>query len=89
MSSYLQINNSHVICIICESAVSLVELEAFTNNNYTVNKVIAAVEKKREKDKSFNMLGPIKLEMDIYVKDEGFAIMKIKLDIYQIMYIKP
>lgn len=53
-------NNSHVIAIICESAGSLVELGAFTNNEYTVNKVIAAVDKKRIKDKSFIMLGPIK-----------------------------
>ena len=53
-------NNSHIIAIICESAGSLVELGAFTNNEYTVNKVIAAVDKKRTKDKSFIMLGPIK-----------------------------
>lgn len=53
-------DNSHIIAIICESAGSLVELGAFTNNEYTVNKVIAAVEKKRVKDKSFIMLGPIK-----------------------------
>ncbi len=53
-------NNSHIISIICESAGSLVELGAFTNNEYTVNKVIAAVEKRRAKDKSFIMLGPIK-----------------------------
>lgn len=53
-------NNSHIITIICESAGSLVELGAFTNNEYTVNKVIAAVDQKRSKDKSFIMLGPIK-----------------------------
>lgn len=53
-------NNSHVIVIICESAGSLVELGAFTNNSYTVGKVIASVDKKRIKDKSFIMLGPIK-----------------------------
>lgn len=53
-------NNSHVIPIICESAGSLVELGAFTNNDYTVDKVIAAVDKKRKKDKSFIMLGPVK-----------------------------
>lgn len=53
-------NNSHIIAIICERAGSLVELGAFTNNEYTVNKVIAAVDKKRAKDKSFIMLGPIK-----------------------------
>ena len=63
-------NNSHMIVIICESALliliehrsagSLVELGAFTNNDYTVDKVVAAVDKRRVKDKSFIMLGPIK-----------------------------
>lgn len=53
-------NNSHMIVIICESAGSLVELGAFTNNEYTVDKVVAAVDKRRAKDKSFIMLGPIK-----------------------------
>lgn len=53
-------NNSHMIVIVCESAGSLVELGAFTNNEYTVDKVIASVDKKRTKDKSFIMLGPIK-----------------------------
>lgn len=53
-------NNSHMIVIICESAGSLVELGAFTNNEYTVDKVIAAVDKSHIKDKSFIMLGPIK-----------------------------
>lgn len=52
--------NSHVICIICESPGSLVELGAFTNNSYTVGKVIAAIDKNRVKDKSFIMLGPIR-----------------------------
>jgi predicted transcriptional regulator len=60
--SYEQLlaNNSHMIVIVCESAGALVELGAFTNNEYTVDKVIAAVDKKRIKDKSFIMLGPIK-----------------------------
>lgn len=60
--SYEQLlaNNSHMIVIVCESAGSLVELGAFTNNEYTVDKVIAAVNKKKAKDKSFIMLGPIK-----------------------------
>lgn len=60
--SYEQLlaNNSHMIVIVCESAGALVELGAFTNNEYTVDKVIAAVDKKRVKDKSFIMLGPIK-----------------------------
>ena len=59
-------NNSHIIAIICESAGALVELGAFTNNEYTANKVIAAVDKKRAKDKSFIMLGPVK-----YLKKKG------------------
>lgn len=60
--SYEQLlaDNSHLIAIICESAGSLVELGAFTNNTYTVDKVIAAIDRKRVKDKSFIMLGPVK-----------------------------
>lgn len=60
--SYEQLlaNNSHVIAIICESPGSLVELGAFTNNQYTIDKVVAAIDKKKIKDKSFIMLGPIK-----------------------------
>lgn len=53
-------NNSHTIVIICESPGALVELGAFTNNEYTVDKVIAAIDKRHRKDKSFIMLGPIK-----------------------------
>ena len=53
-------DNCDIICIICESPGALVELGAFTNND-TITKVIAVIEKKREKDKSFIMLGPIKL----------------------------
>lgn len=52
--------NCDNICIICESAGSLVELGAFTNNEYTADKVIAVVEEKRKRNKSFIMLGPIK-----------------------------
>lgn len=60
--SYEQLlaNNSHIISIICESPGSLVELGAFTNNSFTVHKVIAAIDKKKAKYKSFIMLGPIK-----------------------------
>ncbi|MCI9583785.1 hypothetical protein D3Z50_06230 [Clostridiaceae bacterium] len=61
-------DNSHIIAIICESAGSLVELGAFTNNAVTVDKVIAAVDKSVEKHKSFIMLGPIK-----YLKKRGPA----------------
>lgn len=53
-------DNSHIIIIICESPGALVELGAFVNNQYTVKKVIVAVDKKHIKDKSFIMLGPIK-----------------------------
>ena len=52
--------NSHIIAIVCESPGSLVELGAFTNNKYTVDKVIAAVEKNKARNKSFIMQGPIK-----------------------------
>ncbi len=54
-------DNSDIICIVCESAGSLVELGAFTNNEKTVNKVVALIDSKRKRDKSFIMLGPIKL----------------------------
>ncbi|MCJ8006512.1 retron St85 family effector protein [Lederbergia wuyishanensis] len=54
-------DNSDIICIVCESAGSLVELGAFTNNDKTVNKVVAVIDEKRKRDKSFIMLGPIKI----------------------------
>lgn len=54
-------DNCQIICIICESPGSLVELGAFTNNANTQKKVIAVVEEKRRRNKSFIMLGPIKL----------------------------
>lgn len=54
-------NNCDIICIVCESAGSLVELGAFTNNDDTVDKVIALIEEKRKRQKSFIMLGPVKI----------------------------
>ncbi|GGC88175.1 hypothetical protein GCM10007216_18640 [Thalassobacillus devorans] len=51
-------DNSDYICIICESAGSLVELGAFTNNEKTVGKVIAAFDERRKNDESFIMMGP-------------------------------
>lgn len=54
-------DNCDVICIVCESAGSLVELGAFTNNENTVDKVIALIEEKRKRQKSFIMLGPVKI----------------------------
>ncbi|PGR32978.1 hypothetical protein COC47_28125 [Bacillus cereus] len=54
-------DNCDIICIVCESAGSLVELGAFTNNDNTVDKVIALIEENRKRQKSFIMLGPIKI----------------------------
>jgi hypothetical protein len=54
-------DNCDIICIVCESAGSLVELGAFTNNENTVDKVVALIEEKRKKQKSFIMLGPVKI----------------------------
>lgn len=53
-------DNSDLIFIICESPGALVELGAFVNNSNTFEKVIALIEEKHKKDKSFIMLGPIK-----------------------------
>lgn len=54
-------NNCDIICIVCESEGALVELGAFTNNEETVHKVVAVLDNKRRKSKSFIMLGPIKI----------------------------
>jgi hypothetical protein len=54
-------DNCDIICIVCESAGSLVELGAFTNNDNTVDKVIALVQEYRKRQKSFIMLGPVKI----------------------------
>lgn len=54
-------NNCEVICIICESPGSFVELGAFVNNSETFEKVVAVVEEKKKKERSFIMLGPIKM----------------------------
>lgn len=58
--------NCDIICIICESPGSLVELGAFSNNNKIVKKVVALVEKNKTKKKSFIMSGPVK-----YLKQMG------------------
>ncbi|MED2123991.1 retron St85 family effector protein [Bacillus thuringiensis] len=54
-------NNCDIICIICESGGSLVELGAFTNNEETFDKVVAVIEEKKKRERSFIMLGPIKM----------------------------
>lgn len=75
--------NCDVICIICESPGALVELGAFTNNESMFDKVIAVVNDKRQKNKSFIMLGPIKLiekknkkHVIFYSKDDIPALVK-------------
>ncbi|MBD8005214.1 retron St85 family effector protein [Bacillus norwichensis] len=65
-------DNSDIICIVCESAGSLVELGAFTNNGKTVNKVVAVIDEKRKRDNSFIMLGPIKILQKISKKNVLF-----------------
>jgi predicted RNA-binding protein YlxR (DUF448 family) len=54
-------NNCEVICIICESPGSFVELGAFVNNSETFDKVVVAVEERKKKERSFIMLGPIRM----------------------------
>lgn len=54
-------DNCDIICIACESAGALVELGAFVNHSDTKRKVIALVDQSRQKDKSFILLGPIRM----------------------------
>jgi hypothetical protein len=54
-------DNCDIICIICEGPGALVELGAFTNSKETITKVIAVIDEKYKRDKSFIMLGPIRL----------------------------
>lgn len=53
-------NNADLICIVCESPGSFVELGAFTNSLDTRDKVIAILKKKHKHDKSFINLGPVR-----------------------------
>lgn len=57
---YFLAQNCDFIGIVCESPGSLVELGAFANHSEIKARVIAMIEKKRKRDKSFIMLGPIK-----------------------------
>ena len=54
-------DNSDVVCIICESMGSAVELGAFTQNELIRDKMVAAIEKKYKRALNFINLGPIKL----------------------------
>lgn len=52
--------NSDIVCIICESIGSAVELGAFVQNESMRKKMVAAINKKYSRDKSFVMMGPVK-----------------------------
>lgn len=52
--------NSDIICIICEGEGALVELGAFVNDKVLKDKMVVVVDKKRRKDRSFMIIGPIK-----------------------------
>lgn len=83
-------DNSDYIFIVCESPGSLVELGAFTNNENTVGKVVAIFDEKRKYDKSFIMLGPVKIlkkqgsEHIIFYKDINDLRKKVDSSIYKL-----
>lgn len=53
-------SNSDIVCIICESMGSAVELGAFVQNEKLQQKLIVCVNQKYARDKSFIMMGPVK-----------------------------
>lgn len=53
-------DNCDIICIVCESPGSFVELGAFVNHPDTFEKVVSLVPTKHKNDKSFIMMGPIR-----------------------------
>lgn len=53
-------DNSDIICIICESIGSAVELGAFIQNENIKKKMVVAINQKYSRDKSFVMMGPVK-----------------------------
>ena len=53
-------DNSDMVCIICESMGSAVELGAFIQNNKLEQKLIVCINQKFARDKSFIMMGPVK-----------------------------
>lgn len=70
-------NNSDFVCVICESMGSAVELGAFTQNEEIRKRMVAAIEKKYERKKTFITLGPLKMLKEsnkksvvIYEKDK-------------------
>ncbi len=53
-------NNADVVCVICESPGSFAELGAFAQNDTIKSRMIAAVNYRYKRDKSFIMLGPVR-----------------------------
>lgn len=72
--------NSDIICVMPESAGSLVELGAFTNNEKTLEKIFVIMDKYYEKQKSFIMTGPIKYISNQKGKERIIFYDKDKLD---------
>ena len=60
-------DNADVICIICESMGSAVELGAFVQNENIRKKLVVAINQKYSRDKSFIMMGPVKHIQKEYV----------------------
>ena len=52
--------NADIVCVICESSGALAELGAFVQNEDIKSKMVAAVDAKYSRHKSFIMQGPIK-----------------------------
>lgn len=52
--------NADIICIICESMGSAVELGAFVQNENVKSKLMVVINSKYRRDKSFIMMGPVK-----------------------------
>lgn len=52
--------NSDIICIVCESIGSAVELGAFIQNESIKMKMIIVINQQYSRDKSFVMMGPVK-----------------------------
>lgn len=52
--------NADIICVICESMGSAVELGAFVQNERIREKMVVVINQKYSRDKSFIMMGPVK-----------------------------
>lgn len=52
--------NADIVCVICESPGSFAELGAFVQSDIIKNRMVAAVNNRYKRDKSFIMLGPIR-----------------------------